>query len=156
MPDKPRYERRRTRKTFQGETKTDPSGAQNLKIEKMLGEYRANGTMPRVSVRKPLYGDFSNARDLHDQQIAFQEAEAHFGLLPAAVRKAADNDMIRYVEMIEAESDEGRILLHQAGLQIEGWEPPEIPPSQPSLEPRAGAPAAQAATPPAEPEAPAE
>jgi hypothetical protein len=114
--------------TFTGTGKTDQGTGQNHQIANIIAEYRANGTRPRVSTSQPLYGDFRNSKDLHDQMVSYQAAQARFDDLPSNVRKAANNDLIEFVSMLEQTDDSGRLALTQAGLKLDGWSPPEPSP----------------------------
>lgn len=114
--------------TFTGKGKTDQATGQNHQVANIIAEYRANGTQPRVSTAQPLYGDFRNSKDLQDQMISYQAAQARFDDLPSNVRKAANNDLIEFVSMLEEQDDSGRLALTQAGLKLEGWTAPEAPP----------------------------
>lgn len=138
-------------KTFTGKGKTDQTAVQNQQVGRILAEYRANGTMPRVNPQTPLYGDFTSARDLQSQMESYQAASHSFAVLPAEVRAAANNDMIQYVTMIEdPSSDDGRQALADAGLEIEGFDPlPSLPP-EPSPTATTGPPS-EAETPPETP-----
>lgn len=148
----------RSRKHFKQASVTDPTGAQNTQVGKIIGDYRAHGTRPRITASQPLYGDFRSSRHLQDMQEAYQSAAAHFGLLPASVRDVADNNMIKYVQMVESGDEATLQLLVDAGLQIEGFEP-SVPsgtdreplPSPAPAQPDPPAPAEPSGTPAAEP-----
>ncbi|AXL14423.1 internal scaffolding protein [Microviridae sp.] len=115
----------RAGKKFTQPSKTDKTGARNHQVTDILANYRAHGTRPRVTRSKPLYGDFTSARDLQSQKESFQDAQANFDALPAEVRRVAGNDLINFMEMIEDPTEEGMIALAEAGLEIEGFEIPE-------------------------------
>lgn len=93
---------------------TDQQNAGESDINRLVAQYRANGTLPHLSARTPLYGDFSSSVDLLDNLIRVREAQAAFEALPSAVRAAAGNDPVEFLAM--AEDPEGREILIDAGL----------------------------------------
>jgi len=126
----------RVQKFFYSPSKTVQTDERGTSVQRIIAEYRANGTVPTLNSSAPLYGDFTSSRDLQTKMEDYLAAKEAFDLLPGAVRRAADNNMIRLCEMVEADDDAGRIALHEAGLTFDGWEPPggappgggEIPP----------------------------
>lgn len=106
----------------------NPDDAPGTDINKIVAQYRRNGTMPAVAQLRPLYGDFTGPADLHNAQIQIQLAEDRFRELPADIRTAADNDPVRFLEMFE--NPDQRALLESAGLIIS---PPTPLPENPTL-----------------------
>lgn len=82
----------------------------------VMAQYRRNGTMPRVNVQRPLWGDFSGPQDLMQQIERVEAARDRFRELPADVRRVSDHDPVRFLEMFEDQG--GRAQLEQAGLLI--------------------------------------
>lgn len=85
-------------------------------INKIVAQYAKNGTLPIVNRGTPLYGDFTTPSDIHSVREAVHQAEDRFDQLPAAVRTAASNDWVTFLEMFNDE--EGLTELKDAGLQI--------------------------------------
>lgn len=92
---------------------------------------RATGGAPitHLNPQQPLYGDFTETGDLREIFERARLAEEAFESLPAEVRKAADNDPARLVEMVEA----GDVAaLEAAGVRFtsEDESPPAEPPTK--------------------------
>lgn len=117
----------RVQKICKTPSKTVPSDERGQSVQRIIAEYRSNGTVPTITRSAPLYGDFTSARDLQSKMEDYLRAKEAFDLLPGAVRRVADNNMIRLCELVEAEDDSGRAALYEAGLEIDGWEPAKAP-----------------------------
>lgn len=113
-------------------------------INRIMANYVETGAITHVSRREPLYGDFSSAMDLHTATNRVIAAQAHFDGLPSKVRKVADNDPVKFLELTE--TDEGIAALEAAGLE---FREPEILEPNPPLEAEPP-PAAPPETPPEE------
>lgn len=125
-----------------GANKDDLAGAD---INKIVAQYRKNGTLPRVNPSKPLYGDFTGPSDLQAQLEAVQDAHDRFMELPADVRSAADNSPVRFLEMFDNEAE--RDLLTSAGLIVDGSAPIEpVVEAQPTPDAAPAAPATEDVT----------
>lgn len=94
----------------------NPTDAPGLEINSIIAQFKKHGTLPNVQLKNPLYGDFTFPEDIHSVRAACEGAEDRFLDLPSAVRTAAGNDWVRFIEMIG--SEETRQDLIDAGLQI--------------------------------------
>lgn len=103
--------------------KQSERGAAN--INTIIANYRSTGVMGHVNAATPLYGDFTAASDLQTQLHRTIDAQARFDALPAAIRKAAENDMVKFLAMTQ--EDEGLALLTDLGLvMVEDLDQDEI------------------------------
>ncbi len=96
-----------------GANQADAAGAD---INLIVAQYKKSGTMPRVGLRNPLYGDFTFPEDIHSMREAVYEAEDRFMQLPAAVRSMCDNDWVEFLTKFD--NTEEREKLQDAGLQL--------------------------------------
>lgn len=117
---------RRNRK-FPGKSLSSKGGANQtdapgLEINAIVAQYRKHGTLPKVTLNNPLYGDFTFPEDIHSVREAVEKAEDRFDNLPASVRSAAENDWVTFLEMIQ--NDEQKQVLIDAGLEIVENTPP--------------------------------
>ena len=128
-PPEPRRARRRSQhkqRDYTSKTSTDDLAGAD--INKIVAQYRKNGTLPRVNNQNPLFGDFTGPSDLQEQMETVQAATDRYMELPADVRNVSNNDPVRFLEMFD--SPEQRVLLESAGLSIRTpEEPQETPPS---------------------------
>lgn len=131
---KPLEQRPHARK-FTQPSDTNQGDGHHVDANKLLAQYRKNGTLPNVSVHQPLYGDFTGPQDLHRQIENAQAAFERFSELPASVRTLADNSPVRFIEMFD--DPEQRAMLQDAGLGILD-EPPETQDPNPSPESASG------------------
>lgn len=121
-------------------------------INKIVGNYRAHGTPLPIRGQEPIYGDFSMGfeyRELLDRVTAAQD---DFDALPAAVRKACDNDPAVFIDRVM--NAETRDDLVDLGLVEERIPPKAKPSSEPAPEPAAQPAEGSTDAPP--PEAPSE
>lgn len=103
-------------------------------LRTIIDRYQANGQMPALNGSTPLYGDFSQAVDLHTQLNRTRTAQEHFDALPSAVRAACDNDPVLFLEMFN--DQEGRDELRAAGIDLpyaEGIDPAPEPEPTPQV-----------------------
>lgn len=100
-------------------TKQDQKSAAD--INKIMARFAQTGVVSHVNQRTPSYGDFSMASDLNSMLVRVSEAEDEFMTLPSAVRKAADNDPVVFLQMLATE--EGEAVLIDAGLAKRGADP---------------------------------
>lgn len=107
---------RRFARTFTQPSETNQGDGHHVDANKLLAQYRKNGTLPNVHVHRPLYGDFTGPQDLHRQIEAAGAAFDRFAELPASVRTLADNSPVRFLEMFD--NPEERAMLQEAGLGI--------------------------------------
>jgi len=134
-----RYNPRRVQHPHGDEKRTRQEQLRSSDINTIVAQYQRSGTLPAVSSRQPLYGDFTLVGDeLQDLTEQMQNAQDRFDELPATVRRAADNDWRQFLTMFD--DDEQRQALLDAGLRISD-SAAEPPPSEPD----------PAADPPADP-----
>ena len=100
--------------TSRGASTADAKGAD---INLIVAQYKKSGTLPRVAMSNPLYGDFTFPEDLHLMREAVERAEDRFMDLPADVRAAADNDWVEFMRMFDDPSR--RPVLEAAGLILD-------------------------------------
>lgn len=86
-------------------------------INQIVAQYQRSGTMPRVQMREPLYGDFTAlSDDLMDITEMFAKAEDRFMELPSQVRAECANDWRLFVQKFA--DDGSRAELVKAGLVV--------------------------------------
>lgn len=107
-----------TLNTDGGANQDDREGAD---INIIVGQYKRHGTLPAVQLQNPLFGDFSFvSEDLMEQREAMYQAEDRFNELPAAVRSAAENDYVKFLQMFDDPAhrqvlvDSGLVVVDQA------------------------------------------
>ena len=131
----------------------DPSGGANpadaagANINTIVAQYRANGTMPNISMGQPLYGDHTAPTDLQDALDLVESVQNQFNELPSDVRSAAENNPVQFLHMFADPA--GREILQSAGLIIT---PPQANEAH-AGEPPTPAPSENTTTPPVPPEA---
>lgn len=138
-----RFDRRKVWTEVSGEGGADQSERGKADINVLAAQYENAGIVPQVDPNR-VFADVSNAVDLqaaHDMAMAARE---QFMRLDPKVREAAENDEVRFLEMMATE--EGQAALEAAGLEIREPEPQPVtvrleePPETPS-EPAPMAPA---------------
>ena len=112
-----------------------PSGGKILTKQSMRDECDVNlivkshqktGVLAHMNRAAPQYGDFSTGMDLHSAIAQVDEANERFMMLPAEVRKLADNSPARFLEMLG--DDDAALALQEAGLALGIEVPkPEVP-----------------------------
>jgi len=107
----------RVRKSFEGETRTRQSEAGETDVNRIVARHQKTGVVTHLTNKPPMYGDLSLADDLKTALDLTFLAEEGFRSLPASVRKAADNDPRRMLEML-ADPDLSADLV-EAGLELE-------------------------------------
>lgn len=83
-------------------------------INAIVARYQSTGILTHLNHQVPQYGDTSAAVDLHTAMNTVNDAEEMFAELPSAVRKAAENDPVTFLNMLATE--EGTEALVDAGL----------------------------------------
>lgn len=138
-------------KTFEGDSRTRQSEAAETDINEIVAKYQSKGVITHVNKRAPFYGDDTQAVSLQKAFDVVMTAADAFDSLPAAVRKAAGNDPVEFLQMCQ---DEDQVeLLRNAGLDLELERVPadqadqvladlDTPPSKPAPVRPAAAPAA--------------
>lgn len=124
----------RVQTTIEGPSRTKQAPAEETDINFIVKRHTQGARVP-LNPRTPHYGDFSKAVDLTAAHELWAAAEDDFMSLPADVRTAANNDPVRFLEMLASEQDTQELI--DAGLAVE--EPPEgaetggPPPPQPPV-----------------------
>lgn len=85
-------------------------------VSLIVKRFQRTGIMP-VNTRQPLYGDFTEATDLHSAMNLVLAAQADFDALDARVRAVAQNDPREFLKLLA--TDEGCDALEAAGLPLE-------------------------------------
>lgn len=86
-------------------------------INTIVRKYEATGLVTHLSRGVPRYGDFSAAQDLKTAMDLAHEARDEFMKMNPYVRKAAENDPVKFLEMLATE--EGTQELIDAGLDAD-------------------------------------
>ena len=136
VPSKPKRQRAVARVSLRLDRSggANPDDAAGANINTIVAQYKKHGTLPRVSERNPLYGDFTHSTEIHDIREAVHQAEDRFAELPAEIRTMCDNDWVTFLEKFQIPSE--REKLAAAGLQINNNPPePVTPPSPTATEP---------------------
>lgn len=118
--------------TSGGANRADAAGA-NINV--IVAQYKKTGTLPAVSSRNPLYGDFTFGEDIHEVREAVFEAEQRFNQLPADVRTLCDNDWVQFMDRFD--DPHQRQALMDAGLSINSSKT-DLTPPKPSFSQRTG------------------
>lgn len=135
------------RKKFTKPTRCRQSEADQTDVNTIVARHQKTGVVNHLNGKPAMYGDFSQANDLKEALDLTMAAQEGFMELPAAVRRAAENDPRVMLEMLG--SEEGTDVLVEAGLDIpfERTEKPEaVPFAKPSAG-ESGAPASEASSP---------
>lgn len=86
-------------------------------INRIVKRHASTGLWDHLSNRMPLYGDFSEATDLHEAMNRVDDAWDTFNELPPRVRSACDNDPRKLLAMLAIE--DGCKVLEEAGFPFE-------------------------------------
>jgi len=108
-----------------GISRTVQADSPGTDVSSIMARFQQTGLLPDATGRTPLYGDFSEARDLHHHLTEATRAQEDFMALPSIVRAAASNDPVELLNMLN--TPEGCDQLRAAGLDI-----PERDPSKES------------------------
>lgn len=126
-------------KEFKEPTRTKQSQANHVNVNQIVARHQRTGVIDHWSGRVPMYGDYSLSVDLHSAMNLALQAEDMFAALPASVRKVADNDPVRFLELLAEE--EGSAQLVAAGLDVaprpgdSDYEPPEAAQEEAAAQP---------------------
>lgn len=82
---------------------------------RIVERFMETGLMPQNSAT-PLYGDYTQSRDLQASMDLVRDSERSFGLLDPFIRDAADNSPKIFLEMLATE--DGCEKLQAAGLEL--------------------------------------
>lgn len=91
------------------------SARDQVDVNVLMARYEQTGTIPQ-HVGDALWGAFDQALDLKSAMDQAGAAREAFGELPAKVREAADNNPVRFLEMLEDDTD--LEVLADAGLEM--------------------------------------
>lgn len=94
----------------------NPADGPAADINSIVAQYKKSGTVPQVTQRNPLYGDFTFPEDIHEIREASEKAEDRFMDLPSQIREAAQHDWVTFLDMFN--NEEGMKILEKAGLKI--------------------------------------
>lgn len=109
---------------------TDQADKGQTDINRIVALATETGQQPHFQRGQPFYADLSRSVDFHTQHNRVIAAQARFMDLPASVRKVADNDPGKLLDLLE--TDEGTASLVDAGLLIgEVPLPPQPAPAAP-------------------------
>jgi len=119
-----------------GDSLTQQHAKDECDINIIIKRHSQSGNISHLNPKTPLYVDCTGITDLLGAIELVEEAEDNFATLPAAVRKACDNDPVRFVHMIA--SVEGTQELADAGLlfQQDQQEQLELPPTPRATPPK--------------------
>lgn len=116
----------------------------------IVNQYEADGILPPLDGREPIYGDFSdpNLGNYHEALNMVQGAQELFQRLPARVRERFGNDPAELIAFVQV--DANRQEAFDLGLLRADYVSPSAPPTPATAPP--GAPGAPTtATPPVAP-----
>lgn len=109
-----------------GESRTKQSFKDECDVNNVVRRYATTGMLSHVSPRQPTYGDFSVVRSFEEAIELTAQIGDQFAELPSVVRAAADNDPLRFLEMLTNQI--GVQTLMDAGLKFDQAEVPASPP----------------------------
>lgn len=119
-------ERHRVQHPGGGESRVKSADAHRVDLVAMV-ERMTRVNAKRAGGKQLMFGNFEDAVDLHTHMNRVREVEHDFMELPAKVRKACENDPVRFLEMVS--DPEQRHALEELGL-VERMAPPSAPPAQ--------------------------
>lgn len=136
-----------------GELLTKQSFREQCDINFIVKQHASTGLWAHLNPIAATYEDASGAVDLQQSIQAVRDAEAQFYSLPAAVRQAAQNSPVQFLEMLA--DQEAYDHLVSVGLPTEPIRAAGSPPPAAAPSPSKAAPAAPEAQPepPSEPKA---
>lgn len=127
----------RVQKHFRKPSMTRAADAGETDVNKIVARHAKTGVVSHLNNKPAMYGDLSQATDLHQALNLAAEAREAFASLPATVRRAADNDPRRMLEML-ADPDLTAELV-DAGLDLDlAPEARDPSPGSPALGPPSG------------------
>lgn len=135
-------DRDRVQRIVRGDSRTKQSFKDECDINNVVRRYATTGMLSHVSRRQPTYGDFSSVTSLEQAIDLVAQLDDEFREMPSGIRAAADNNPLRYLEMLTSQAGVDRLA--EAGLKFDQVDAPASPPEG---EPAPG---------PAEPAAPVE
>lgn len=95
-------------------------------VNKIVAKFQRTNVLTHTSRQRPRFADVYDAEGLLSSFGAVEAAREQFEGLPSGVRRAAGNDPVRFLEMLEDE--DGAKVLGDAGLidQVEPVAPIEV------------------------------
>ena len=129
----------RTRRVVNHRSGGDPMTKQSEKdeadINTIMARWTSTGQIDHMAPGEARYGDFTDREEYHLALSRVREAEAHFHLVPAHIRKRVDNDVGKFFEFVT--DPERREELVELGLaeQLD----PTLPDPKPDGDPPAPA-----------------
>lgn len=106
--------RRRPKLHTGDQSRTIQSDRDLVDINRIIAELVSGGPAPIMNRGEPSFADVSSSTDLQTHINIARQVETDFAKLPAAVRSAANNNPVQFLEMIV--HPDGQIALHEAGL----------------------------------------
>lgn len=103
---------------------TQQSMKDECDVNLIVARHAKTGAIPHITSREPVFGDFTDSVDLKQSLDNVMDAQERFSRFPSRVRQAAQNDPVRFLEMLATQ--EGSQYLYDAGLELEGFERPEV------------------------------
>lgn len=83
------------------ESLTIQSEREKTNINKIMAKYQQTGHIPQV-VAKPIYADLTvTAQSFQEAMNVVQNANMHFEMLPALIRKQFDNDPVQFLQFVQ-------------------------------------------------------
>lgn len=86
--------------------KTKQSFQDECDINTIMGKWRSTGYTNHVVLKRPVYGDFSNAMDYMTALNAIRDADEVFASMPARVRARVNNDPAAFIAFAEDPANE--------------------------------------------------
>ncbi len=119
-----------------GRQMTKQSEGDACNINLMLARWLKSGVV-KITGQRPQYGDFSNVDAYHAAVNRLQAADDEFMRIPAAVRKRAENDVGKFLELVldQANRDELMELGLDASYFPEVMDPAPPPEPEPPVPP---------------------
>ncbi len=85
-------------------------------INLIIKRHQDTGAISHINPKAPQFGDFATPYDLKSAMDAVQQASETFESLSAEVRREANNNPVRFLEMLENPEDAAKLAA--AGLDI--------------------------------------
>lgn len=136
------------RKEKKSQSRTQQQFRKDADINNIMAKYQKTGQIDYLSRRQPMYADFANLGDFHQNMTLVARAKQSFAELPARIRDRFNNDPAALLKFIENPNNKAEAI--ELGIIA-----PEKAPENPSPEPGAPSPKAPAAPTASNPGAPA-
>ncbi len=122
----PTRERARVYTEVGDRTRTKQSMQDECDVNLIIKRHSATGALTHLNPKAPQFGNFASPYDLKSAIDAVHMAQDRFLKLPAEIRSAAQNNPVRFLEMLE--DPDGQADLADAGLRLHG---PDFEPTEP-------------------------